>query len=50
MQGMPGRNKGMNTIHFIPRANVPRDQTKDATYSLITVLIQPEKIDEPNRT
>ncbi len=24
-QGMPGRNMGMKTIHFIPRANIPRD-------------------------
>jgi hypothetical protein len=40
----------MNTIHFIPRDRVPRKQSKDVTYSLITRLICPEKIDEPNRT
>jgi hypothetical protein len=49
-QGMPGRNIGTNTIIFIPREAVPRDRAKDVTYGLITVLIRPEKIDEPNRT
>ena len=49
-QGMPGRNIGTNTIVFIPREAVPRDRAKDVTYGLITVLIRPEKIDEPNRT
>jgi hypothetical protein len=48
-QGMPGRNTRTNTIHFIPFADVSRDQTKDITYGLMTVLIRPEKIDEPNR-
>ncbi len=38
-QGMPGRNTGMNTIHFILCTNVPRDRTKDVMYGLITVLI-----------
>ncbi len=49
-QGMPGRNIGTNTIVFIPREAVPKDRAKDVTYGLITVLIRPEKIDEPNRT
>jgi len=49
-QGMPGRNTGTNTIVFIPRDAVPKDRTKDVTYGLITVLIRPEKVDEPNRT
>ena len=49
-QGMPGRNTGTNTIFFIPRDKVPKDRAKDVTYALITVLIRPEKIDEPNRT
>ena len=49
-QGMPGRNTGTSTIIFIPRDAVPRDRAKDVTYGLITVLIRPEKIDEPNRT
>jgi hypothetical protein len=47
---MPGRNTGTNTIIFIPRDKVPKEQAKDVTYDLITVLIRPEKIDEPNRT
>ena len=49
-QGMPGCNIGTNTIVFIPRKAVPRDRAKDVTYGLITVLIRPEKIDEPNCT
>ena len=49
-QGMPGRNTGTNTIFFIRRDQVPRDRMKDTTYGLITCLVRPEKIDEPNRT
>jgi hypothetical protein len=49
-QGMPGRNTGINTIIFIKRNQVPHARAKDVTYGLITTLIQPEKIDEPNRT
>ncbi len=49
-QGMPGRNDGTNTIVFIRRNQVPRDRMKDTTYGLITCLVCPEKIDEPNRT
>ena len=49
-QGMPGRVKGTNTIFFIPRHSVPKERTKDVTYGLITCLIRPEKIEEPNRT
>ncbi len=47
---MPVQNTGANTIHFIPRDRVPREQSKDITYSLITCLICPEKNDEPNWT
>jgi hypothetical protein len=43
-QGIPGRTTGTDTIHFIPGDNRPREWTKDFTYSLITVLIQPEKL------
>jgi hypothetical protein len=50
MQGMPGRAKGTDTIFFIPRHMVPKERTCDVTYGLITCLIRPEKIDEPNRT
>jgi hypothetical protein len=28
---------------------VPKERARDVTYGLITCLIQPEKIDEPNR-
>ena len=47
---MPGRNTGTNTIKFIHKNQVPRDRAKDVTYGLITTLVRPEKIDEPNRT
>ncbi len=47
---MPGRNTGTNTIFFIQKGQVPRDRAKDVTYGLITTLIRPEKIEEPNRT
>ena len=49
-QGMPGRNKGTNTIFFIKKNQVPRYRAKDVTCGLITTLIRPEKIDKPNRT
>jgi hypothetical protein len=47
---MPGRNIGTNTIIFIKKNQVPKDRAKDLTYGLIICLVQPEKIDEPNRT
>jgi len=47
---MPGRNTGTNTIVFIKKDQVPRARAKDVTYGLITTLIRPEKIEEPNRT
>ena len=49
-QGMPGQNTGTNTIFFIKKNQVPHDRAKNVTYGLITTLIRPEKIDEPNRT
>jgi len=49
-QGMPGCNTGTNTIVFICKNQVPKEQAKDVTYGLITTLIRAEKIDEPNRT
>ncbi len=48
-QGMPGRNSSTNTIVFIKKHQVPQDRAKDVTYGLITTLIWPEKLDEPNR-
>jgi hypothetical protein len=47
---MPGCNTGTNTIVFIKKNQVPQDRAKDVTYGLITTLIQPEKLDKPNRT
>jgi hypothetical protein len=50
-QDWPSRTRhGKNTIFFIRRNQVPRNRTKDVTYGLITCLIRPEKIDQPNRT
>jgi hypothetical protein len=50
VQGMPEQAKGTDTIFFIPRHMVPKERARDVTYRLITCLIRPEKIDEPNRT
>jgi hypothetical protein len=47
---MPGCNTSTNTFFFIHKNQVPKDQAKDVTYGLITTLVRPEKIDEPNRT
>jgi len=47
---MPGRAKGTDTFFFIPRHMLPKERMCDVTYGLITCLIRPEKIDEPNRT
>jgi hypothetical protein len=47
---MPGRNTSTNTIIIIHKNQVPKERAKDVTYGLITTLIRPEKIDEPNRT
>jgi hypothetical protein len=49
-QGMPGRNTGTNTIVFIKKNQVPQNIAKDVTCRLITCLIRPEKIEEPNQT
>ena len=47
-QGKPGRSTGTNTFFFIHKNQVPKDQTRDVTYGLITTLVRPEKTDEPN--
>jgi hypothetical protein len=49
-QGMPGCNTGTNTIICIRNDQVPKARSKDMTYGLITCLIQPKKLDKPNRT
>jgi hypothetical protein len=47
---MPGQVKGMDTVFFIPKDKVPQARAKDVMYGLITCLIRPKKIEEPNRT
>jgi hypothetical protein len=47
---MPGCNAGTNTIVFTKTNQVSQDRAKDVTYDLITTLIRPEKLNEPNRT
>ncbi len=47
-QEMPGRNTGTNTIVFIKENQVPQNRDKNVTYRLVTCLIRPEKIEEPN--
>jgi hypothetical protein len=49
-QGMPGHNTGNNALFFIHKNQVSQERAKDVTYGLITCLIRPEKLDEPNRT
>ncbi len=50
-RGMPGCNISTNTIIFIiKKKHVPQNRAKDMTYDLITCLIRPEKIEEPNQT
>jgi hypothetical protein len=48
--GMPGCNTGTNTIIFIKKDQIPKVRAKYVTYGLISCLVQPEKIDKPNRT
>jgi hypothetical protein len=36
---MTGRNTGTNTIVFIRKNQVPKEQAKDVTYGLITTLV-----------
>jgi hypothetical protein len=49
-QRMPGCNTGTNTIIFIKINQVLQNRAKDMIYGLITCLIRPEKIEEPNQT
>jgi hypothetical protein len=49
-QGMPGQNTGTNTIIFTRKDQIPTMRAKDVTNGLITCLVQPEKLDKPNRT
>ncbi len=49
-QGMPGQAKGMDRIFFISWHMVPKERAKDIMYGLMTCLIWPEKLEEPNRT
>jgi hypothetical protein len=45
---MLGCNTGTNTIVFIKKNQAPQNRAKDVSCSLITCLIRPEKIEEPN--
>jgi hypothetical protein len=47
--GISGRVKGTNTIRFIRKKDIPKDQVKDVTYGQFVCTIQPEK-KEPNCT
>ncbi len=47
---MLGCNTGTNTIVFIKKNQAPQNRAKDVSCSLITCLIRPEKIEEPNWT
>ena len=49
LQVMPGRVKGIDTIFFINKANIPSYCCKDVTYGRIFVSYRPEK-SEPNCT
>ena len=41
--------KGTNTIHFIPRSEIPADRMKDVTYGRLVVEYKPNKA-EKNRS
>ncbi len=47
-QGMLGQNTGTNIIIFIKKNQVPQNRAKDVTYGIVTCLIRPEKMKEPN--
>ena len=40
--------KGTNTLHFIPKSEIPADRFKDITYARIVVAYKPDKL-EKNR-
>jgi hypothetical protein len=42
-QGVGGRYKGTNTIHFIHKNQVPRDRMKDVTYGSFSCDCKPNK-------
>ena len=48
-QGMPGRNTGTNTLHFLDRHNIPADRWKDIANARIVCNVRPQKA-ETNRT
>jgi hypothetical protein len=45
-----GTTPAPTSIVFIKKTQVPQNRAKDVTYGLITCLIRPEKIEEPNQT
>jgi hypothetical protein len=48
--GVGGRVKGKKTIRFLHQDDVPQQRRKDITYGSFQCNVQPEKIEEPNRT
>jgi hypothetical protein len=48
-QGVAGRVKGTNTIHFIRKEEIPPDRLRDVTYIKFVCTVRTEK-SEPNRT
>jgi hypothetical protein len=50
IQGMLGGNTSPNNIVFIKKNQVYQNRAKDVTYGLITCMIRPENIEEPNQT
>ena len=48
-QGLPGIVNGTNTILFINKADIPKEQWKDVTYGRVVVNYRPDKGD-PYRT
>jgi hypothetical protein len=48
-QGIAKREKGTNTIFFIPHSKIPQDRRRDVTYGRICVDHRPQK-KEANRT
>ena len=48
-QGMPSRNTGTNTLHFLDRHNIPADRWKDIANARTVCNVRPQKA-ETNRT
>ena len=42
-QGIGGRIRGTDTIHFIKKSDVPQDRMRDVTYGKFVCNVRPEK-------